>query len=258
MFSLSLYHMKQFLTIMLILGGSLPLLGQNLLDEEGRKTGPWKVDYPDGNTRYTTTFVNGHPSGEMIRYYPDGSVQAKMDFSPDGTKSYTRLYQFEKIVAEGWYIQQAKDSVWTYYSAIDRTVRIRESYSQGKLDGPVRNYYPEGGVSEEVLWKEGSREGSWQQYYTDGNIRLCGNYKNNLLEGDYKIYHSNEEVKIKGTYLEGLAEGLWYFFDEEGREIYALEYSRGQPADMEKYEAWVSDTLEKYQNRNLPEPDEDF
>ena len=83
--------MKTFISLIL-LGGIAALHGQNRLDEQGRKTGPWKVEYPGGKTRYEGTFHEGEPVGEMIRYYETGAVSARMMFDPDSDRSYTRLY----------------------------------------------------------------------------------------------------------------------------------------------------------------------
>ena len=43
------------------------------------------------------------------------------------------------------------------------------------------------------------------------------------------------------------------FYDETGKEVYALDYVIGIPADMEKYELWVQDSLKKYELVTEPE-----
>ena len=45
----------------------IALQGQNLVDDQGRKTGHWIVEYPNGRTLYEADFVKGEPVGEMIR-----------------------------------------------------------------------------------------------------------------------------------------------------------------------------------------------
>ena len=63
-------------------------------------------------------------------------------------------YESGKAAAEGIYVNQVKDSVWTYYSEFDGSVRIRETYREGKLEGMSKHYYPGGEISEEVHWKQ--------------------------------------------------------------------------------------------------------
>ena len=104
----------------MMLSGALALYGQNLVDKEGRKTGHWKVAYPNGKTLYEADFVEGQPVGEMLRYYENGAVKARMHFEAGGQRSVARLYyQNGKLAAEGLYVNQQKDSVWTYYSSLD-------------------------------------------------------------------------------------------------------------------------------------------
>jgi antitoxin component YwqK of YwqJK toxin-antitoxin module len=244
---------KALLTSILLIG-FLNLNGQNLLDEEGMKTGHWVVEYPGGGRLYEADFVKGEPVGEMIRYYKNGAVRARMLFESGGEKSRVRLfYENGKPAAYGLYVNQAKDSVWTYYSEFDGSVRIRESYRDGKLDGFTRSYYANGEVSEEVEWKAGVKEGSWNQYYENGAPRLSGYYKNNMLHGSYEVYFPNNTPKIRGSYVENRSDGIWYYYDDTGNELYSLEYLNGVPADQEKYDMWIQDTLKKYEVVSEPE-----
>jgi antitoxin component YwqK of YwqJK toxin-antitoxin module len=240
--------MFRIFSVSSLLLGFLALQGQNLLDEEGRKTGHWREEYPNGRTLYEADFEGGQPVGEMIRYYEKGAVKARMIFEPGTERTYVRMfYENGKRSAEGLYMNQVKDSVWTYYSEYDGSLRIRESYRDGKLDGITRSYYPGGKVSEEVEWKQGVKEGSWKQYYENGVTRLSGNYKNNLLNGAYEVYFSNSSIMIRGTYFDNKSNGTWHYYDDAGNEIYSLEYVNGTPADLEKYDKLIQDTLKKYQ-----------
>ena len=132
-------------------------------------------------------------------------------------------------------------------------MRIREPYSNGKLEGMARSYYTSGMISEEVEWKQNIKEGAWNQYYAGGVPRLSGHHKGGLLHGTYEIYYSSGTIKIRGAYLENQSNGTWYFYDEKGKEIYALEYRNGAPADREKYEMWIQDSLKKYEVITEPE-----
>ena len=232
--------------------GALALLGQNQLDAEGRKTGHWKVDYPNGRTQYEADFEEGQPVGEMLRYYENGALRARMMFEPGGNRSHVNLYYSNgRAAAEGIYVDQQKDSVWTYYSEFDGSVRIREPYSKGFLQGTSQSCYPGGEISEEVEWKDNIKDGAWKQYYRNGSKRLSGHYENGMLQGSYEVYYSDGTVEISGTYLDNRSHGTWLFYDESGKEVYALEYVNGLPADVEKYEMWMQDSLLKKFNAPL-------
>lgn len=258
-FSLYLKLMRLRIFIALILGCGLSIAAQNQLDEQGRKTGHWKVDYPNGRALYEAEFKEGRPVGLMIRYYENGAVRARMNFDSTGTRCYARmLYQSGKQAAEGWYLNQKKDSVWTYYSPVDGSVRIREPYYKGKLQGMVRNYYPSGRVSEEIEWDNNVKQGEWKQFYDNGVTRLSSHYENDLLHGMYKVYFGNSKIKICGEHLNGKINGTWSYFDETGKELVSHEFVNGIPVDRESYNQWIHDTLEKYQNISIQESIQEF
>jgi len=237
-----------------MLGAVVTVSAQNQTDEQGRKTGHWEVDYPNGRTLYEAEFKEGRPVGTMIRYYENGSVRARMHFDSTGTRCYTQmLYPSGKIAALGWYLNQQKDSTWTYYSPVDGSVRIREPYQDGKLQGKVRNYYPSGRVSEEIGWDNNVKQGDWKQYYKNGVPRLSSHYENDLLNGSYEVYFGNGKIKIRGEHLKGKINGTWSYFDEAGKELVSHEFLNGIPVDSEGYYQWVHDSLEKYQNISIPE-----
>lgn len=240
--------MIKTLVYLLCFTGSMIAHGQNLLDERGLKTGPWKVEYPNGKTLYEATFVEGKPVGEMIRYYDKGGVRARMMFDTLLDRSYTHLYYpGGKEAAEGWHVEREKDSVWTYYSQFDGSVRIREPYEKGRLHGKVTLYYSSGDISEVVSWEEQKKQGAWMQYYNTGMNRLSSQYLDDLLHGPYKIFYPDGTPKVTGDYIHNKSNGTWTFYDESGEEVYALEYLSGQPVDQEKYEQWIQDSLSNYE-----------
>ena len=246
----------------LILAGSTfccGLNGQNRLDEQGRKTGPWKVEYPNGKTRYEGTFRAGNPVGMLVRYYETGAVRARMLFDSTSTRSYASLYYRNGMpAAEGWYVEQEKDSVWTYYSESDGTLRIREPYQDGTLQGTVRRYYPGGAVSEEVSWVENRKSGPWKQYYEDGTLRLESGYEDNTLQGPYQVYYPDSTLKMEGYYQSGRSDGHWSYYDASGEVLYQIEYHNGVAVDQEKYLEMLQDSMLIFDPATEPAMPEDF
>jgi antitoxin component YwqK of YwqJK toxin-antitoxin module len=235
------------------------LQGQNQLDEQDRKTGPWKVEYENGRTLYEANFKEGRPVGELVRYYESGAVRARMMFDTLEDLSFTRMYYKNgKQAAEGWYADQAKDSVWTYYSEFDGTIRIQEPYEDGNLQGMVRSYYPSGKISEEVAWLENKKQGSWKQYYENGSLRLKCRYENDMLNGLYEVFSADSTIKVRGAYLENNSNGIWSFYDETGLEVYSIKYEYGKAVDQEKYLQLMQDSLQKYDLITEPESIQHF
>jgi antitoxin component YwqK of YwqJK toxin-antitoxin module len=248
--------MEKTVAILILAFIAVATRGQNQLDQQGRKTGPWKVEYEDGQTRYEGTFREGKPVGLMIRYYNTGVVQARLEFDPDSDRSRSVLFHKNgKKAAEGNYLGKEKDSVWNYYSALDGTLRIREGYDKGKLQGISCRFYPNGTVSEEISWDQGVREGPWLQYYEEGTVRLRGSYEDDKLNGAYQVYHNDSTLVISGFYDNDLSAGTWMFFDDSGNLVDSLEYRGGIPVDQEKYHRLILEDslMQQYPDRE-PQP----
>ncbi len=232
-------------------------LGQNQLDDLGRKSGPWRAEYPDGKTLYEGYFVEGKPVGMMVRYYENGAVRARMMFDSIEERSYTTLlYKSGKPAAEGWYVNKVKDSVWTYYSEYDGTVRLTEPYKKGNVHGVAKSFYPGGSVSEEVNWVENKKDGPWKQYYEDGSLRLESSYRDDKLNGLYHVFFPDSTIKISGTFLNDVSHGIWKYYSEEGTESFSMEYQNGQPVDMDKYLEFLQDSAYFHITRQGPGDEE--
>lgn len=244
---------------MILISGTSSMFAQNMLDEQGRKTGPWRLEYPNGKTLYEGNFLAGKPVGLMTRYYDTGALRARMSFDAKQDRSHAELYyKGGKKAAEGIYLGKEKDSVWTYYSEFDGSVRIREAYSGGKVHGKSLSYYPLGQISEEVNWEMDKKEGPWLQHYDDGTLRLKGSYQGNKLSGTYEVYYPGKILMMSGEYLDDKSEGTWSYYDEEGELLYTLDYKDGQPVDPEKYMQIMQDTLLRYDSIETPQPTQLF
>lgn len=250
--------MRHLLIIMLI-AGATAMHGQNQLDEQERKTGPWTVEYSNGKTLYEANFIKGKPVGEMVRYYENGALRARMMFDTLEDRSYTKLYYKNgKQAAEGWHVNKVKDSVWTYFSEFDGSVRIREPFQDGNLHGMVKSYYSSEVVSEEVSWQKNMKNGPWNQYYEDGSMRLKCSYENDVLNGTYELFYADSTIKVRGAYLENRSNGTWSFYDETGSELYSIEYLLGRAVDQKKYLQIMQDSLQRFELISEPESMQHF
>ena len=124
------------LTLLLL---SLPLLLAsqeydtiNQLDTQGRKTGYWEKKTPDGNFVYQGYFKEGRPVGEMKRYYETGELKAVMNYMEDNDTVRTKFYYNDgEPAAEGCYLGNQKEGLWTYYSFYSAAVTSTEFFVHG-------------------------------------------------------------------------------------------------------------------------------
>jgi antitoxin component YwqK of YwqJK toxin-antitoxin module len=220
------------ISIIIVLFFALPIFSVaqtfNQTDANGLKQGKWSKTYGNGVPRYTGQFKNDKPFGEFKHYYENGTLKAITNYSPDGIVARTKTFhENSKPMAEGKFIKQKKDSIWNYYSEVDGRLISDETYRKGVLNGLSRTYYPEtGNVAESIEFKNGKKQGELRKYFPEGNIMTEGTYVDDLLDGEFTLYFPDGSTQLKGQYKNGIQIGQWHYFDEQGNEINESEFKK--------------------------------
>jgi len=227
--------MKKIFMLFVLVALSSPFLAQELantsinkVDAQGRKQGSWKTFDVNGNLKFEGTFVDGIPVGTFTFYYEDGTVKAVSEMYDQGRRSHTRIYHpNSRLMAEGNYLNEKKDSIWNYYSDFDGVLLSTEQYEDGLLEGKVINYYPKGGVAEEISYHAGQKHGEWKRYFTDGKLKLKAAYVDDRLEGLMLVYYQNGVPEISGMYRHNYKDGIWMYFNDKGEVVKKERYEKG-------------------------------
>lgn len=249
--------MRIIMFVISLLALSLCTEAQNAYDAAGRKTGPWKVYYPDdGPLRYEAVFSMGKPVGRMKRYNEKGGLVANLNFYPGSDRCHAEMYHTNgRLKAVGVYHDQKKDSVWLYFGT-DETLRMRETYENGVLSGPSATYYETGNPARMVSYSSGKREGTWLRLYENGDTMQIATYEEGELHGAFTSFNPDGEAEVTGRYFKGTLDGDWVYYDSEGELKKTLHYDRGtllNPEELEKsYEDFIRH-IEENMN-NMPDP----
>ena len=243
-------YLKITISILLLLT-TLSVTGQdqqiNQVDAQGRKHGEWKKEYPNGQTIYSGQFNHGEPVGTFKRYYPDGTLKAKMEYSTPN-KVYTQLYNKDgKKQAEGIYLNRNKDSTWVIYDEQGNIVS-KENYNDGTRDGKSVKYYPGGEPAEIINWNSGKKDGMFKQFFDNGEVKMQGRYVEGLLDGYLTLFYPNGYKKVEGKYVENLREGDWVYYNEHGDTTQVLNYTNGVPENQDSLERIETEEINKLEN----------
>jgi len=202
------------------------LMGEGIVDDDGRKQGAWKEFYESGALRAAGKYLNSKPVGEWKYYFEDKTIEI--------TGSYTQKGE--------------KDGEWRWYYP-NGNLLSKETYSEGLLDGENFSLSIEGDTLECGKFVEGQEEGKW--YYVNDSVRMEGSYSDGKKEGIWKVYHANGKVKwslsysnnefdgrvtefwengvkkMESFYIDGLLNGNEYKYDEEGNVLFINTYRMG-------------------------------
>ncbi len=205
----------------------------NQINASREKTGRWIKYFDNGKIKYEGQFHNGKPYGVFTYYYNTGEIKAKNNFSEGGIIAYnTTLYKSGKIMSEGKYVNQKKDSIWNYYSDEPNLIISKEGYSHGVLNGKSITYYLNSDdTAEIVIYENGKKNGRLLKYFPDGTLMTESYYKDGMPDGDFTHYHINGSIQIIGKYYRGQQSGEWQYFDEEGNPIDEDEFRKQEDVE---------------------------
>ncbi len=232
----------------------------NWVDVKGLKQGKFRKVDKEGKAIYEGVFKNDKPTGTFRYFDEDGKVTAVSVFSKDGKSCHTTTYHRNgNKWAFGKYINQQRDSVWTFF-APDTFLVARETYLGGKRNGASFIYLPDGGIIEQSIWKNGIEDGPWKEFYEDGKVKSEGTYVNGCLEGIVSHYCPEGGMRIQCAYHNCLSHGQWLFYTcGKSKPDHIVIYKNGKQIgepypNMDKM---VKDGLEEFKERNEKEHEGD-
>lgn len=201
----------------------------NQTDANGKKQGPWKKYDNEGKLKYEGQFKDNKPYGKFTYYYPSGKIKAESVFSADGSIARNKSFSEDstKLMAAGKYVNEKKDSVWTYYNNFG-VVIATEVYSKGIKTGTWKNYYPDSKILEVKTYKNDLQEGPWEQYFEDGSLRTKATFVKDKLNG-IAVYYQGKNLKVaEGRFINGVRDGGWIYYTPDGKVEKTEKYSKGQ------------------------------
>lgn len=200
----------------------------NVTDAKGLKQGRWSRTWAESTLlRYEGQFKDDRPVGRFTYYSPKGTVESIVDHYTDGKASHARHFHPNgKLMAEGRYAGQEKDSVWTYFDTEGRK-RSLEHWSAGKKDGEQVTYYADGKVAEKSTWAKGVQQGPFEQYFDNGQVKHRATYAKGEAEGTVAYFYPGGKKEIEGRMVNGDRDGTWYYYNEDGTVQIQVLYKQG-------------------------------
>ena len=164
---------------------------------KGRRQGPWRDYYANGQLRYEGQSKNDKCKGVFKYYDEQGNLKATNEFDKSGEKALNKTYAANgRMIATGFYVNQKKEGVWKYYDAASGQLRLMEDNENGKVHGWSRLYNPNNGVlAEETQYVNGLPEGQCHKFSDTGVLLMECQYRNGLLDGPTKSYYPSTALK---------------------------------------------------------------
>ncbi len=217
----------------------------NITDSGGKKQGHWiKVD-ENKKKIYDGNFMNNSPEGKFIYYFESGVPKAITIFSQNGGVAYTKHFNVAgKMVGEGKYMNQNKDSLWKFYDEEGKLLS-EDVYLNGIKNGNFKVYYRNGQLSENKIWVNGKLDGPCTKYFENGTVKYKGQYSKDKVDGKAIFYYPTGNVSVDGFYKNDLKDGAWTYYNQDGTLNRKVLYENGVTKDKSENVIFTKEEEEK-------------
>ena len=203
------------------------VLFEGIVDEQGRRQGPWKEYYETGELKSEGRYKDNLKVSKWVYYYRDETVEQTGNYLnglPDGFWTWT--YPDGQTWREEEYVMGEEDGPSIEYNDTGAVI-AKGNYIEGFKDGPW--VFEQNDHREEGSYFEGERKGKWKFYYfgTD-KLSFEGEYENGLENGMHIYYYPDGKIKRRGNYSGGIKDGIWEYFTETGTRTITIEYENGE------------------------------
>ena len=186
------------------------LVGQGIVDTDGKRRGGYKEFYSDSTLRAEGLFIDGLRSGVWKFYYHNGQLQE-----------------------EGCYKEGQPDGIWIWYYDNGQK-QIEEQFFKGIPNGFYKEYDSRGNTIVTGTYFEGMKNGKWTEQI--GDMRTQGEYRNDKQIGEWVSYYNNDKMAFRGTFNAGYPDGEHFFYYQNGRLREIQKYAAGvKHGDWKKY-----------------------
>ena len=226
--------MRKILLILLIAAFNLQLStasAQNVIDNQGRRQGPWVKTDKHGAKVYEGTFKDGLETGTFTYYYADGTVRLRNVYSVPGKVCEHQAYDPKgRLLCKGEYYQRNRNGRWEFYNEKGKIVKITH-YRMGVRHGLQATFNAGGDTVEVCNWDDNHRHGRWwKRIGKSGYITV--HYNHGKLQGKMEEYNNEGELVRDGYYNDNDRHG--HFHRYEGGQVVVNEtWKNGDMKDRE-------------------------
>lgn len=166
--------------------------------------------YKEGVLSTQYEFKDGKREGKVYLYYAGENLQSEYSVK-NGVKH-----------GEEWVYYENQNSTPT-----DKKPKIYFSWYEGKLQGRVKTWYPNGVLESEREMYNSKKNGPSSAWYKNGSVMLIEEYENDLL---VKGFYMKKGEKAPASTVEN-GEGVATLYDPEGYFLKKVNYHKGNPIE---------------------------
>ncbi len=183
--------------------------------------------HPNGSVRTEYTYQNGVKEGPFREFDERGRVVFSGSITDGAVKGKKRVYYTEgALKSEEEYVDGFRWGESRLYFSNGR-IQQQSFYNQdGKLEGLVKDYSPNGSLERERAYKDNELHGVFREY-AGHVLRLERYYENGYLQGKNNEFGPDGALRVEEFYKNGKLDGSSKTYGSDGRVEVERAYERG-------------------------------
>lgn len=203
----------------------------------GKLDGKFLCYYPDNTIKKVIYYKKGLFNGKYIHYYPDKSIRKIGYYKNDKVVGkllcyYQKFDQNSNQILEYqvYYNNDGKKEGYEYNYDINGNIIKKQSWSNGLLNGDVREYYPDNLQLKRLEhYLNGKKHGVIINYTETGKIITAEKYQDDLLNGVKCVYYPETVIiKTRSNYKDGKLEKETIRYHKNGNKLELTTYKDGK------------------------------
>lgn len=148
----------------------------------------------------------------LSRYYSHGVLESIVTYENDVNHGLAETYDEDgRLESTGLYKEGKMHGLWKFYE--DGVLYMEGSYHEGVQRGVWVKRHPNGTVRTIVrVDDDGKREGPVKKWHPNGKVHVEGQYVNDLRQGTFTIYDSRGRIRASGQYENDQRHGPWVIY----------------------------------------------
>lgn len=183
------------------------------------------------------TSFSEKPEGTVTRYYGNDPAHAKaMEIAYEGgiRKSVAIFDKAGNRIAQYAYDGE-RQAGWQLTFHPNGKLFQRYQMARGNAEGVSQDYYENGVLAIESVYKAGALDGELKVYAPEGRLWYRMHYRKGLRDGKAFLYYPSGKTKGEYLFLEGKPIGIWKGFHESGSVSSEFEISDWRITSMKCY-----------------------
>lgn len=171
--------------------------------------------WDNGNLKSVLQYKDGKLNGKCEWYFENGKLSQSATYNYNQLEGEMIQYHENGIVSMvGYYRNDLKDSVFTYYNPSGKIVTI-ENYKMDSLNGPYKRFYESGPLMLEGSYHSQQMDGIWLFYKVSGEITGKGEFVHG--NGIQKSWFPNGKIQRIIHYKNSLKNGRDEYYTDDGK-----------------------------------------